>query len=119
VSKNLHRPSGSQQSVPLEYDDDDLGELHYQSLDAGAMSGNPIFDINGPVSKTSTNGDDIFAVKKRLIQLGYDWITLNKTMDTATVDAIKLFQTIIAGNNAISGDGKIDVERRRTNGCKQ
>ena len=109
VLKNLRGAHASQQGVSFEYEDDDLGEQHFQSLDAGAMSGNPVFDISGTVSKTSTNGDDTFAVKKRLIQLGYDWITLDKKMDTTTVDAIKLFQTIIAGNNAISGDGKIDV----------
>jgi N-acetylmuramoyl-L-alanine amidase len=109
VLKNLRTTAASQQSVSFGYDHDDLDERHYQSLDAWAMFGNPVLDIKERVSKTSTNGDDIFAVKKRLIDLGYDWLTLNKKMDSATVDAIKLFQTIIAGNNAISGDGIIDV----------
>ncbi|MBC7898743.1 MAG: N-acetylmuramoyl-L-alanine amidase, partial [Saprospiraceae bacterium] len=107
VLNNLPKTSASQ-SFSFD-EDDDLAPGDFQSLDYEALGGDPVFDIKLPVSKTSTNGDDIHSVKKRLIELGFDWITLDKKMDTATVDAIKLFQTIVSGKNSISGDGKIDV----------
>jgi N-acetylmuramoyl-L-alanine amidase len=91
-------------------DTENLDERHFQPLGATALDGNPVFDITASVGKGGANKeDDVFAVKKRLIALGYDWLNLDKKIDNATIDAIRLFQTIIAGHNSISGDGKIDA----------
>ena len=108
VLKTLSPPASISPSQSFDYEDD-LDWAYYQPLDSFALGDQPVFDIKKSVGKDSKNEDDIYAVKKRLIELGFDWITLNKKMDAATVDAIKLFQTIINGHNAISGDGKIDV----------
>lgn len=54
-------------------------------------------------------GADVRALKDQLISLGYNWLTSNATMDAATMRTIRLFQSIIAGRNSVSGDGRIDV----------
>ncbi len=93
----------------LGYDTDDLDSSYFLSLDH-ISPGNPVFDIGDSVGKGGRNNEaDVIAVKKRLRSLGFDWLTSDKNVDTKTVAAIKLFQTIIAGKNSISGDGKIDV----------
>lgn len=53
---------------------------------------------------------DVQAVKKRLRALGFDFIGPNDNIaDTGTIQAIKLFQSIIKGRNTLSGDGRVDV----------
>ena len=52
---------------------------------------------------------DVVTVKERLSSLGFDWITINETIDDETIDVIKLFQSIIRGRQSINADGKIDV----------
>ena len=102
-------PAVAPQSFSLDYAEN-LDARYFQPLDTIALGGNPIFDIKESVGKGGANKeDDVHAVKKRLIALGFDWITLDRKIDNATIDAIKLFQTIIAGHNSISGDGKINV----------
>jgi len=54
------------------------------------------------------NPDDVFALKSRLITLGFDFIAFNQIMDAGTIQAIKLFQTIKSGKNTIVGDGLVD-----------
>lgn len=54
------------------------------------------------------NPDDVFALKDRLIELGFTFMTLNRIMDPGTIQAIKLFQTIKNGKNTIMGDGLIE-----------
>ena len=56
--------------------------------------------------------DDVRAVKSRLIELGFDWLATEGSIDQVdqlTIKTIKLFQTIKAGFNIITGDGRIDV----------
>lgn len=55
---------------------------------------------------------DVRAVKTRLIELGFDWISSEGVIDQVdqlTIDTIKLFQTIKEGLNTITGDGRVDV----------
>lgn len=51
---------------------------------------------------------DIKNVKDRLRQLGYA-VSGNDRLDTATINAIRLFQSIIKGSVRLVGDGRIDV----------
>ncbi len=55
---------------------------------------------------------EVKAVKERLRDLGYTWVSNpnSVTIDTGTVKAIKLFQSIIAGDSTVrKADGRIDV----------
>ncbi|MFN6515239.1 MAG: glucosaminidase domain-containing protein [Nostoc sp. CreGUA01] len=55
--------------------------------------------------------DDVKAVKARLHELGYTWVgdPNTATINRGLFDAIKLFQSIIAGRSTVSGDGRVDV----------
>lgn len=70
-------------------------------------------NIQGSVgSEGVNNSDDVRAVKTRLIELGFDWLATAGQIDQVdqlTVKTIKLFQTIKAGLNQITGDGRVDV----------
>ncbi|HBB34350.1 MAG TPA: muramidase (flagellum-specific) [Cyanobacteria bacterium UBA8803] len=59
----------------------------------------------------NNNPGEVKAVKQRLRDLGYTWVgNLDSvTIDTGTVKAIKLFQSIINGRSTIQADGRIDV----------
>lgn len=59
----------------------------------------------------NNNKHEVKAVKQRLRDLGYTWVGNpdSVTIDTGTVKAIKLFQSIIAGRSTVAGDGRIDV----------
>ena len=63
------------------------------------------------VGVVNNNKDEVKAVKQRLRDLGYNWVGNpdSITIDTGTVKAIKLFQSIIAGRSTVAGDGRIDV----------
>jgi hypothetical protein len=54
---------------------------------------------------------EVAAVKKRLIQLGYNWIgdPNGTSISTGCVHAIRLFQSIVAGQSTVNADGRIDV----------
>ncbi|MEZ5426046.1 MAG: N-acetylmuramoyl-L-alanine amidase [Pyrinomonadaceae bacterium] len=114
IAFNLTRPEKNAATSPAQGFslglDDELDERHFQPLEAVGLDGNPVFDIGESVGKSGKNKEaDILAVKKRLISLGYDWLTPDKTVSNVFIAAIKLFQTIISGKNSISGDGRIDV----------
>ena len=51
---------------------------------------------------------DVKSVKERLRQLGFA-VSGNDRFDNTTINAIKLFQSIIKGNVRLGGDGRIDV----------
>jgi N-acetylmuramoyl-L-alanine amidase len=86
----------------------DVGD--FETLEAHALGENPKFDIKESVGRGGSNKEpDVLAVKKRLIELGFDWITADKSIDVAATKAIQLFQSIIKGSNSIGGDGKIDA----------
>lgn len=54
---------------------------------------------------------DVRAVKTRLIDLGFDWLTADDAMGPTTIKAIRLFQAVKNGLNRVGSnknDGKID-----------
>lgn len=70
----------------------------------------PVLNLSASVGQGGSNQQaDVLAVKRRLIELGFDWLTENGQMDQATIRAIKLFQSIVAGREKVQGDGRIDV----------
>lgn len=74
--------------------------------------GSIVINLSGSVGSGGVNKEaDVKAVKKRLHELGYTWAgdPSNKTVNTGTIQAIKLFQSVIAGRSTLSGDGRIDI----------
>ena len=68
------------------------------------------FTLNASVGQAGKNQpDDVYKLKQRMIDLGFDWLTLDRKMDKATIDAIRLFQSIVKGFNRVKGDGRVDV----------
>ncbi len=61
----------------------------------------------GGVNRTA----DKLAVKKRLHELGFTFVgdPTNSSLNTGFTNAIKLFQSIIAGRSRLAGDGRVDV----------
>lgn len=60
----------------------------------------------------TNNPQDVLAVKTRLIELGFDFITANNQMDPLTIKSIKLFQAAKNGLNVVNkpaNDGRVDV----------
>ncbi len=60
----------------------------------------------------NTKPGEVKEVKQRLRDLGYNWVGNpdSMTIDTGTVKAIKLFQSVIAGRSTVlNADGRIDV----------
>jgi hypothetical protein len=57
------------------------------------------------------NKNDIKAVIQRLHELGYTWVGSpgSDRKTTGLDNAIKLFQSIIAGSEVITGDGRVDI----------
>ena len=85
------------------------GNYHEEDLQPlGSIVINLIGSVGvGGVNKT----EDIKAVKKRLHQLGFNWVGDPNTIarDRGTDEAIRLFQSIIAGRSRVEGDGRVDV----------
>jgi hypothetical protein len=78
------------------------------STDPGAR----IIKLTGSVGVGGVNkADDVKVVKARLYELGYTWVGDPNTAlrDRGLDDAIRLFQSIIAGRSTIKGDGRVDV----------
>jgi N-acetylmuramoyl-L-alanine amidase len=116
ILKSLSSSSFSLQSLPFDYKNGHSDSRYFHPPDYYALDGGPKFDIKGSVGKGGANKpDDILAVKRRLIELGFDWITPDKKMDAETIHAIRLFQSIVNDSKTLSGDGKIDVG---ANTCK-
>jgi len=60
----------------------------------------------------TNNPEDVLAVKTRLVELGFDFITADTEMASSTIKAIRLFQAIKGGLTVINPqqvDGRIDV----------
>ncbi len=75
---------------------------------------NPVtINLSGSVgARGNNNPDDVKAVKDRLVDLGYNWVGRNSTVENETIRTIKLFQAIISGKTTVSGvDGRIDVNQ--------
>ena len=67
--------------------------------------GGPAFTISKSVGESGKNlKADVETVKRRLVSLGFDWLTVNDSMDNATIGAIRLFQSIVHGYDTVSED---------------
>ncbi|QLE56584.1 glucosaminidase domain-containing protein [Nostoc sp. TCL26-01] len=72
----------------------------------------PVIKLTGSVGVGGVNKpDEVKAVKARLHELGYTWVGDPSTTsrDRGLDEAIRLFQSIIAGRSTIQADGRIDV----------
>ncbi|MBD2438395.1 glucosaminidase domain-containing protein [Nostoc sp. FACHB-110] len=90
------------QVFPITQQNDSL------SNDPGAK----IIKLSGSVGVGGVNkADDIKAIKARLYELGYTWVGDPHTplRDRGLDEAIRLFQSIIAGRSTVKGDGRVDV----------
>lgn len=56
------------------------------------------------------NAQDVRQVKDRLRDLGFTWVGDLNTVDTGTIQAIQLFQSIIVGRSTVLGDGRVDID---------
>ena len=69
--------------------------------------------IGSSVGLNGTNNPaDVLAVKTRLVELGFDFITADAVMGPSTVKAIRLFQAIKGGLTVINPqqlDGRVDI----------
>jgi len=83
---------------------------HGESLAEQDPASEPLFTLGRSVGIGGKNLEaDVIALKHRLAALGFDWLTLDAKVDADTKHAIKLFQSIIKGNDGIVGDGLVDV----------
>ncbi|MEM6426244.1 MAG: hypothetical protein AAF728_13955 [Cyanobacteria bacterium P01_D01_bin.128] len=66
--------------------------------------------LSGSVGIGGLNhGEDVISVKERLKALGFDFFQVSPTVDAGLIQAIKLFQSVIAGSVKLIGDGRVDV----------
>lgn len=84
------------------------------SLGTVATSSHPgeaTLQLQGSVGVGGLNHpEDLKAIIERLNNLGYTWVdTQNFKRTRGLDDAIRLFQSVIAGSQKISGDGRVDV----------
>jgi hypothetical protein len=87
-----------------------IGRQMAGQFKAQALASRIRFVLLHSVGKNGVNnGDDVWALKDRLIGLGFDWLSEDRTVDSETIKCIKLFQSIIEGRNTVSGDGRVDV----------
>lgn len=94
--------------LPFDHQDDEKT----QQPKASSLSGAKVIKLSGSVGIGGVNkADDVKAVKARLHELGYTWVgdPNSADRDRGLFDAIKLFQSIIAGRSTVNGDGRVDV----------
>lgn len=110
IAFNITRPENAKaQSFGLDHEFD---SGHFESLNSHSLGGTPKFDIKESVGSGGANKEpDVLAVKKRLIELGFNWLKADSAVDSTTIKTIRLFQSIIQGSNSITGDGKISVNK--------
>ncbi len=78
--------------------------------DSPATTSRIRFLLQASVGRGGTNNpQDVAALKDRLRELGFDWLRPGQTMDADTIQAIKLFQSIVQGHQVVLGDGRVDV----------
>jgi len=96
--------------VVVPFDNKDDEETPQPSV--SSLPGAKVIKLNGSVGIGGVNKpDDVKAVKARLHELGYKWVgdPNSANRDRGLFDAIKLFQSIIAGRSTVNGDGRVDV----------
>ncbi|MBD2532102.1 glucosaminidase domain-containing protein [Nostoc flagelliforme FACHB-838] len=94
--------------VPFDNKDDE----NTQQPTASNLPGAKVIKLSGSVGIGGVNkADDVKAIKARLYELGYRWVgdPNSADRDRGLFDAIKLFQSIIAGRSTVNGDGRVDV----------
>lgn len=75
-----------------------------------ANSGLSRINLIGSVGRGGVNNSqDVKQVKDRLRELGFTWVGTSNSVDTGTIQAIQLFQSIIVGRSNVLGDGRVDV----------
>jgi len=83
------------------------------SLILSATSSNLLaqkLNLSGSVGNGGTNHQqDVLAVQRRLIKLGFRWLKTDGKAGPKTVAAIQLFQSIKAGRRSVGGDGRVDI----------
>jgi peptidoglycan hydrolase-like protein with peptidoglycan-binding domain len=72
-------------------------------------------ELGAPVGANGENrAEDVLAVQRRLVDLGFDWLPENGVADADTLAAIRLFQAIKNGHQRVDlpqNDGRIDPGR--------
>jgi hypothetical protein len=94
--------------VPFDRKDDE----NTQQPTPSSLPGAKVIKLGGSVGIGGVNkADDVKAIKARLYELGYRWVgdPNSADRDRGLFDAIKLFQSIIAGRSTVNGDGRVDV----------
>jgi hypothetical protein len=94
--------------VPFDHKDDE----NTQQPTTSSLPGAKVIKLSGSVGIGGVNkADDVKAIKARLYELGYKWVgdPDSADRDRGLFDAIKLFQSIIAGRSTLNGDGRVDV----------
>ncbi|WP_392482142.1 glucosaminidase domain-containing protein [Nostoc sp. C110] len=94
--------------VPFDNKDDE----NTQQPTASSLPGAKVIKLDGSVGICGVNkAADVKAIKARLYELGYKWVgdPDSADRDRGLFDAIKLFQSIIAGRSTVNGDGRVDV----------
>ncbi|MBD2507113.1 glucosaminidase domain-containing protein [Nostoc muscorum FACHB-395] len=94
--------------VPFDHKDDE----NTQQPTASSLPGAKVIKLDGSVGIGGVNkAADVKAIKGRLYELGYKWVgdPDSADRDRGLFDAIKLFQSIIAGRSTVNGDGRVDV----------
>ncbi len=85
-----------------------IAEAVETSLPNGARSASldtPPFTIAKSVGANGKNlKADVEVLKRRLVSLGFNWITVNDSMDNETIRVIRLFQSIVHGYDTVSED---------------
>lgn len=68
------------------------------------------FSLSASVGTDGTNAvADVRALRRRLVDLGYDWLSEGDTVDADLTRTINLLQSIKSGRVRVSGDGRVDV----------
>ncbi len=84
------------------------------SLNVRAVQPNPGasgISLIGSVGRGgANNSEDVRKVKSRLHELGFNWIGSSNSVNTGTIQAIQLFQSIIVGRSNVLGDGRVDPD---------
>jgi len=67
-------------------------------------------DLSANVGQGGTNVPaDVRALKQHLVDLGFDWLSIDDRVDDDLVAVIDLAQSIRNGRNTVRGDGRVDV----------
>lgn len=68
------------------------------------------FELSASVGVGETNDPaDVRALKRRFVDLGFDWLTVDGTVDEELEHVISLFQSIKDGRHRVRGDGRVTV----------